>query len=166
MFETEKYHFGIKKLNERSFLLPEEWFYSISHREFLEPINQPQLIDVVPEEIKKLFEVARGAIAYGYFFYPLLSLGSEQLFRVLDTATSIKCSELGAPQGVSNFARQFEWLKAQNIISSEHDDLWFAYKELRNSTSHPKYQQILSYPQVLKLINSIVRTVNDLFSQC
>ena len=37
----------------------------------------PQLSASVPSEVLKLFEVARGAIVYGYLFYPLMTLGER-----------------------------------------------------------------------------------------
>jgi hypothetical protein len=45
---------------------------------------QPQLSPNVPQEIAALFEVARGSMIYGWFFYPLITLGAEQCYRVLD----------------------------------------------------------------------------------
>src|SRR5919202_1342535 len=52
---------------------------------------KPSLVEAVPEDVRKLFEVARGALAYGYFFYPLYTLAGEQLFRVAECSVSAKC---------------------------------------------------------------------------
>lgn len=45
----------------------------------------PQLSDGVPVEVRRLFGVARGALLDGY-----LTLGTEQLHRVVQTAVKRK----------------------------------------------------------------------------
>jgi hypothetical protein len=50
-------------------------------REFL----AVSVADHVPKEVADLFAVARGAMLYGWFFYPLFRIGEEQLFRLLET---------------------------------------------------------------------------------
>ncbi len=60
----------------------------ITGDEWMRHILKPNLIDEVPKDIRALFEVARGAIAYGYFFYPLYTLAEEQLYRVVEAAVT------------------------------------------------------------------------------
>ncbi|MEO8745806.1 MAG: hypothetical protein ABI455_11130, partial [Candidatus Dormiibacterota bacterium] len=43
----------------------------ISGEEYLEDVLAPKLDPAVPREIRRLFEIGRGTMAYGYFFYPL-----------------------------------------------------------------------------------------------
>jgi hypothetical protein len=64
---------------------------SITSEEWAQRILEPHLSLAVPPEIQRLFEVAQGAILYGYFFYPLYTLALEQVFRVVETAVSDKC---------------------------------------------------------------------------
>jgi hypothetical protein len=79
--ETE---FGIKKLT------PTNWrerdpatkhmsrfradgsFSALAEEDWLESVLTIQLTERVPAKVRKLFAVARGAILYGYFFYPLV----------------------------------------------------------------------------------------------
>ncbi|TAL03302.1 MAG: hypothetical protein EPO08_04480 [Rhodospirillaceae bacterium] len=42
----------------------------------------------VPLSVRRLFEVARGTMAYSLMFYPLMTVGAEQLFRVVETAVA------------------------------------------------------------------------------
>ncbi len=53
--------------------------------------------DSVPDNIVALLEVARGAMIYGLFFCPLVTLGSEQCYRVLEAAIRLRCDQLGLP---------------------------------------------------------------------
>jgi hypothetical protein len=58
----------------------------ISGDDWAREILAIELSERVPLEIRRLFAVARGALVYGYFFYPLYTLGAEQLFRVAEAA--------------------------------------------------------------------------------
>ena len=96
-------------------LTPENWlvadpastiFSKISHtdgtvtpmsgQEWLCLFRDPTLSKSVPKNVRTLFEVARGSLAYGYFFYPLYTLACEQLLRVAEAAVSEKCRMLRA----------------------------------------------------------------------
>lgn len=46
-------------------------------------------------EIRKLFEVAKSAIIYGYLCYPLMTLGAEQLHPISERAAKVRARELG-----------------------------------------------------------------------
>ena len=59
------------------------------------------MAEAVPAEIHDLFAVARGAMLYGYFFYPLYTLAAEQLYRVVEAAVSYKYELAGGPKKMS-----------------------------------------------------------------
>src|SRR5262249_39654732 len=71
---------------------------SMSGHDWANHILKPALSGNVPIDVKELFEVARGAMLYGYFFYPLYALADEQLSRVAEAAITHKCLELSAPK--------------------------------------------------------------------
>jgi hypothetical protein len=80
---------------------------------------QTALDPVVPIPIRKLFEIARGTLVYSLMFYPLLTLGTEQMLRVFDAAVSAKCKAMNAPSKVQRFADKIKWLGERAIISPE-----------------------------------------------
>jgi hypothetical protein len=101
--------FGFKKITPSNWLDPDKvlrGFVKMSSTgaqpltadDYLRHILSPELIESVPKDVRALFEVARGAMIYGYFFYPLFTLAAEQLFRVSEAAVSHKCKALGAPK--------------------------------------------------------------------
>ncbi len=100
-------------------LLPEEQKQPITGQEWVRRILEPSLKDTVPLEIRRLFEVARGAMVYGYLFYPLYTLATEQLNRVVETAVSYKCETMRAPKTVNTFEKKFNWLIALLLTTSE-----------------------------------------------
>src|SRR5687767_7625635 len=73
-------------------------------KDWIHNFTQPELSENVPGNVHSLFEVARGALCYGYFFYPLYTLGFEQLFRVGEAAISTRFVQLGGDSTkVKNF---------------------------------------------------------------
>jgi hypothetical protein len=122
----------------------------------------PHLDERVPEEVRSLFEVARGALAYGYFFYPLFTLAAEQLYRVAEAAVSAKCTLLGAPKRFS-FQEKIQFLLDRNVIAGENFPQWNAVRLLRNKSSHPKEQTILTPGMVATMLEQIAKRINELF---
>jgi hypothetical protein len=130
--------------------------------DILEHIFEPQLSERVPKEIRQLFEVARGAMCYGYVFYPLWTLAAEQLFRVVEAAASLRCRELGAPRKVRTFEDKINFLNAQPSAGTVEIN-WHAVRFLRNEASHPKQQTLVPAAMALPLVQGTARALNQLF---
>lgn len=126
-------------------------------------VLSPQLSERVPTDIAKLFEVARGAMCYAYFFYPLWTLAAEQLFRVAEAAVSLRCKGLGAGRGVSTFERKIRFLQDRLPLSSPPVD-WNAIRFLRNEASHPQQQTIISPGMAVPLVEAVALALNHLFA--
>ena len=85
---------------------------------YIESIVQYNLTENVPIEIRRIFEVAKGAMAYGYFFYPLFAVGFEHICKVAEATIRIKCKMVDAPPEVGkNFMNGIEWLVKYKYIS-------------------------------------------------
>jgi hypothetical protein len=130
--------------------------------DWLQAILKPQIIDTVPKEVQALFEVARGALVYGYFYYPLYTLAAEQLFRVIEAAVHHKCDQLSAPQ-LKNLDSQIKWLVKQDVIPKTEADRWDAARRLRNSVSHPTDQNIFTPGMALTFLYQTSDDINSLF---
>lgn len=138
--------------------------HTISGNEWVSHILKPNLIEAVPTEIRALFEVARGALAYGYFFYPLYTLAGEQLFRVAETAVNLKCKEMGAPRSKDTFQQKVNYLIQIKAIPQQKKETWNAIRRLRNMASHPELQSILPPGPVIGIVEGIANEINSLFS--
>ena len=136
----------------------------ITGDEYLRDILRPKLLESVPTDVQALFEVARGAMAYGYFFYPLYTLAAEQLFRVAETAVAHKCKALGAPRSKKKFEKRISWLVDEGVIPSSELNRWHAVRELRNIASHPKRQSIFTPGNAIGFLEGIAVQINSLFS--
>lgn len=131
--------------------------------DYVQPALQPQLGANVPEDICDLFEVARGALAYGYYFYPLLTLAADQCFRVAEAAADMKAAELGCPKKVRTFNEKIDWLASQGVVSAQDQESWHGLRELRNRASHPRRQHIFTPGIAFNIFHHVADLVNALF---
>jgi len=125
---------------------------------------QSELNLAVPLNVRRLFEIARGTLVYSLMFYPLLTLGTEQMFRVFETALSTKCIELKAPGKIKTFAEKIDWLTKSGAIAAEDVGRWTAIRRLRNEASHPKDQSIFPPSDALHVVDAAIELINPLFS--
>ncbi len=128
---------------------------------WLEWFSCPKLDAKVPTEVTALLEVTRGAMIYGWYFYPLLTLGVEQCYRLLDTGTRIRCKQLGIP--TASFKKNMEALMKHGAIPEADGIRWDAVRKLRNSSSHPERQSIYDPGQAQETLALVVDLLNDLF---
>jgi len=137
---------------------------TVSATELAQSFMDPQLSYTVPADLQELFETARGALCYGCFFYPLYTLGIDQLWRVLDAATDHKCRELGASKRkTERFGQRIKWLVNAGLILPEDEKRWDAARQLRNGASHADRQSIYDPATALGLNKSVCEQVNSLF---
>lgn len=137
----------------------------LTNNDYLPAIFEPEFKEAVPEEVRKLYEVARGAMAYGYYFQPLYALATEQLFRVAETAVKLKCQSMGAPKSRDNFYKMVKWLIEKEVIPASEKDKWDIVRNLRNKSSHPKGQTLLIPGNAISFLNGIAEQINDLFGE-
>ena len=145
-------------------LSPNGQSMTLTQDDYLRYIFTPCLLEVVPDDVQALFEVARGAMAYGYFFYPLFTLAMEQLFRVAEAAVAYKCLDMGIPKSKSRFKEKIVWLIDKGIIPKTDRGSWDSIRELRNMTSHPERQMILPPAMPIELLERTALLINSLFN--
>jgi hypothetical protein len=135
----------------------------LSDQDFLLNVLEPQLPETVTRDIRALFEVARGSMCYGWFFYPLYSLATQQLFRVVEAAVAVRCQDLGAGAGVSNFHRRIEFLLAAGAIAPDEGGRWDTLRRLRNEASHARQPHIFTPFMALDVLRLTAEVVSALF---
>src|SRR5262249_52621903 len=112
----------------------------------------------------KLFEVARSCIVYGYLCYPLVTLGVEQLHRVLEAAVRMKAKALNFPSsGSLSYSRAILWLVDKNIIDKNDLQDWDSMRWLRNYSSHPNMQTIHHPGTALETLANVAERINSLY---
>jgi hypothetical protein len=133
--------------------------------DYVETVFAPRLSERVPEDIQRLFAVARGAVLYGYLFYPLYTLGMEQLFRVGEAAVASRCEQLGMPKDKKRFSDCIEWLTERAVFDGVQSSRWHALRRLRNSASHPDRQSIVTPDQAIGVLGRVAEDINALFDE-
>jgi hypothetical protein len=133
---------------------------------------RPTLNPSVPKEIATLLEVGRAAMIYGWFFYPLVTLGAEQCWRVLESSVRLRCQQIGiqtkrtGPDGRewdTSFSDNVDALLRSKVAAGLDRSRWDAVRGLRNSASHPSRQMILDPGQAHGVLELAVEVLNDLF---
>ena len=168
--------FSYKKLNENNWLEPDKLlsgFHRVKSDDTTKPLTisewfaeiyKANLEDYVPDEIHKLFEVARGTMTYGYFFYPIFTFSSEQFTRIAETAVNIKCVTLNLTKSRTTFKKKVDWLFENSFISDNSYNKWKSTIDLRNKFSHPLRQNIITPFMAINLMDSIATNINQLYS--
>lgn len=168
--------FGYKEINQQNWLEPDNIITAfvklsstgdpepMSGEDWLHHILKPRLLKSVPHDVQALFEVARGALVYGYFFYPLYTIAAEQLFRVAEAAISHKCKDLGASISKKKFTDKIKWLSHHDIIPQTDVQIWNMIRKLRNSASHPERQSIITPGLAIDSLEHVAAKINSLFS--
>jgi hypothetical protein len=168
-------HYGMKAIDASNWLAPDPTvsglaevgqdgqFRVLTGEDWVNVITRPQLASAVPEDIRKLFEVARGCLVYGYYFYPLYTLGQEQLLRIVETAVMQKCELLGVRSRIRTFQNGVDYLIKQGVIDRSERNVWNAMVKLRNDGAHPSEQMILPPGLAIAALKNISDDINKLF---
>ncbi len=139
---------------------------------WIEAHLKPHLKQNVPREVASLFEVARGSMIYGWFFYPLITLGAEQCYRVLEAAARKRCEQAGIPtqrptkKGKmidTKFVDNIDSLIKVGIIAAADSSRWDVTRKLRKIASHPDSQTILAPGTTIGLLVSPAGLLNNLY---
>lgn len=129
----------------------------------LERILNIRLDNCVPVEVRRMFEIARGVIVYGYYFYPLYTLGMEQLHRVGESAVKHKLKSIEEVKGKVSFTRCVERLKELKVVEGKSYNRWKTLKEMRNASSHATRHSLLPIEMVINHMAVFAKEVNKLF---
>lgn len=136
----------------------------LSLKDHLLYITPAELNENVPKDIQAMFEVAKGAMAYAYFYYPLFTLATEQLLRISEAALRYKCKELGLSDK-HNFADMIKLLTDNGVIKNKERIIWDSIRHLRNLVSHPDSQMILPPGMAIESLYKIAEQINFLFKK-
>lgn len=131
-----------------------------------------RLDSAVPADVARMFEAARGGMLYGYFFQPLLAMGVEQCYRVLERGARIRCDQAGLPvtcadsQGKPHplsFAHNLRALSRLGLIADADLPLWRQAPELRDWVAAPEHQAALNLEHGVTALARAAELLGKLF---
>ncbi len=123
-------------------------------RSRVERFTDVALPEHVPETVWRMFEVAKGAMVYGLFFYPLYTLGEDHLSRLFEWMVKDQYEKRrGAKSG--NLKAMVQWLIKNGRFPDQLEVRWLATYEIRNLVSHPTMQQITDPAQASRTLHQM-----------
>lgn len=136
----------------------------VSAQDWTKRLLAVQVSPEVPTAVRDQIEIARGAMIYGSLFYPLFTLGLEQLFRITESAARAKAACLGMPTN-RKYHEILADLQAQGTLTASDHQEWSGLRQFRNVTTHAGEAMILPPAAALNLFATIVVSINRLFVQ-
>ncbi len=150
-----------------------------TREEWLAAVKEPRLAGEVPNEVERIFEVARGAAAYGYFFSPLMTLAERELYRAAEAAVRFKFRELDvAPPALKNrrlakqasrdprdFRRMVDFLISRGVIPEDAAQSWRAIAKSWSVVAHPEDGTVFSLDAVSKSLSRFAELINGLYAR-
>lgn len=121
----------------------------------------------LPAYLRDMFDRARACCVYGCYHYPLLTLGSEELYRFLESALREAAKEVGASKAVQGkpFAQLIEWAGSSGYLGNGEQGRWHAGRFLRNSASHKTRSSLVGPNDAMKTLQTTVELVETLFQR-
>jgi len=170
MPDTNPCEFGFKRLSLNNWLTVDAAWTGVlmslsplpQSEGMVNDLTQMQLDSNVPLQVRRLFETARGALVYSVLFYPLLALGAEQMLRVCETAASLKCELMSAPE-IWKFQQKIDWLIKYGAIAKIDEERWKFIVRMRNDASHPSDQKIYNLALALEIMELTIELIESLF---
>ena len=135
----------------------------ISARDWTERLLAIHVSPSVPTVVRDQIAIARGAMIYGSLFYPLFTLGLEQLFRVTESAARIKAVELGMRKDRPYHAILTDLHAAGALTDDEYRE-WTGVRRFRNATTHADKAMILPPGAAIGMFAAVVGSTNRLFT--
>jgi len=175
MLRVERRKNGIKVLDRETWLVPdsihrvfgdlansfERGDFSQGERD-LADLNRIVLNVAAPKEVEVMFDVAKGAMAYGWFYYPLYAVGIDRLCMAVDTAVLIKYeSAISKGSRVAYRTRIVALCRAGFLGADLCEELQLA-REARNEALHPQFQTITTFSQTLRSISYYARLLDKI----
>ncbi|MDP2832310.1 MAG: hypothetical protein Q8Q28_03250 [Pseudomonadota bacterium] len=141
-------------------------------REWREAFLSIRLDPAVHGEVARMFEAARGGMLYGYFFQPLMAMGVEQCYRVLERGARARCVQAGLPvdcadsqgkQHPLSFGHNLRALAKLGLIADSDLKRWQQARELRDWGAAPEHQATITLDHGVTALSRAAELLGRLF---
>lgn len=118
-----------------------------------------------PGVMQEQFDRARACIVYGCYYYPLFTLGVEELCRFYETALNEFLSKVGSSKSTmrKSFKEKVTWMENNQHFDEQTADRWRSIVGLRNAASHKSSCTTLPPNLALHQLSIAVELIDDLF---
>jgi hypothetical protein len=132
----------------------------VDPRDWARSVLAIELDAKVPEDIAAMFVMAKQATCFYYWYWPMLVLGSHELLRVAESAVRAIAKQHGIK--AKTLKDRIAALVKVNVIAESDEELWQAQRSLRNSATHPDFQQMYGFSQAMTVIKTVAEAVGSL----
>lgn len=107
---------------------------------YVESCLQVSLQDFVPLDVRDMFDRAKATMSYGIYHYPLFTVGTESVHRLLEAALYHCAVKNGCklPERKAMFGNLLQYCEKNNLIAQPEIGRWDACRRLRNMSAHQK----------------------------
>lgn len=89
----------------------------------------------------------------------------DPVIRVAEAAMKFKCSIFNAPKDVDTFNQELCRLKEGSILSDKDEHSWQKIRKYRNSSTHPKDQEMFSQGWTIDFLKFIPQGLMSFFNE-
>lgn len=114
----------------------------VRHTDYLRQLELIQLAEETPEDVATLFEVAKGAYAYGSLYWPLFTVANHYALLAVEAALHLKYRALGGQGRNVTMGVTIRFLQKKLSLPDGMRDTLSAAKGLRDQLSHQKFATI------------------------
>lgn len=135
----------------------------LTAEDWLQDILAIQLDDAVPDDVQALFECARACLVYGYFYYPLHSVGMQHVYKALEAAATVKCEMAGRSDKKGELQKKLRWLRDHGDLDSKALSRWDNIRKQRNDFAHPRSNCMLTPDMSIGIVRDAGKEIDALF---
>ncbi|MCV2882374.1 hypothetical protein [Actibacterium sp. XHP0104] len=142
--------------------------YSHSTDDWVKMVLDVSLEVDLPPFLVEMFDRAQASMVYGCYYYPLFTLGIEELFRFGESAfrEAVKEAEPCSSLNRKRYADLQKWASEAGLIDTATASRWNASRRLRNSVSHKDGAFLLGPNDALEQLDITKELVESLFINC
>lgn len=158
---------GYKKITGENLAVPDiTRAFAKDVEQWIDWFSEVKIEGQVPEPLRKMFEVSRGAMISAWFYYPLLTLGAEHCLRLVEAAARMRVDLLqvsNPKNGPTKYSKLIETLAKNGVIADGEIDRWDVARKLRNATAHPENQWIMNPGEAHSFLRISAEQIHSIF---
>ena len=120
------------------------------------------LDEAVPEVARNRFELARGILLYGFFWYPLWVQGTVEALRGAELALETACDAEHGPKRLSSAESRIEWLEKKGTLDTDTVHTWTSLMRVKDALADAGETPILTPGRSLEILETVAHAVNGL----
>lgn len=157
---------GFKELTNDNWLEPDATMseaFELEPEMWMESVLEIQLNEKIPETVRNQYRMCQFSMVYGSLFYPILSLASEHLYRILENALDLKCKDMGLATEKWTFDAKVDKLVEENVLDEQNGFLWHNVKNIRFFVSHAGGGEVSAPNEALISLNRVKECLEGLY---